>query len=175
MTTKYMLIQLIGFAGTLLFFFSYQCKSNRNLFRVQFLSYFIYTVHLILLGAMTGGVSYIINTFRSLCLGGRWKFAKGWGMCIGICVLQFLALVFTWSGWISIMPIAANIASTIAGYSHNPRKIRVVGMFINSPLWIIYNFMSGSLAGILDEIVTEISLVISVFRFGWKSLDRVED
>lgn len=48
-------------------------------------------------------------------------------------------------------------------------------MFINSPLWIIYNFMSGSLAGILDEIVTEISLVISVFRFGWKSLDRVED
>ena len=89
MTTKYMLIQLIGFAGTLLFFFSYQCKSNRNLFRVQFLSYFIYTVHLILLGAMTGGVSYIINTFRSLCLGGRWKFAKGWGMCIGICVLSF--------------------------------------------------------------------------------------
>lgn len=175
MTTRYMLIQLIGFAGTLLFFFSYQCRSNRNLFRIQFLSYFIYTVHLVLLGAVTGGVSYIINTFRSLCLGGRWKFAKGWGMCIVICVLQILALVFTWSGWISILPIAANIASTIAGYSHNPRKIRIAGMFINSPLWIVYNFMSGSLAGILDEIVTEISLVVSVLRFGWKSLDRVED
>lgn len=48
-------------------------------------------------------------------------------------------------------------------------------MFINSPLWIVYNAMSGSLAGILDEVVTELSMIISIFRFGWKSLDRVEE
>ena len=155
MTAKYFVIQCIGFAGTLLFFFSYQCKSNRNLFRIQFLSYFIYTIHLILLGAMTGGISYIINTFRSFCLGGKWKSAKSWGMCAVICFLQIITLVLTWSGWISILPVAANIASTIAGYSHNPRKIR--------------------LAGILDEVVTELSMIISIFRFGWKSLDRVEE
>lgn len=155
--------------------FSYQCKSSRNLFRIQFLSYFIYTFHLILLGAMTGGISYIINTFRSFCLGGKWESAKSWGMCAVICFLQIITLVLTWSGWISILPVAANIASTIAGYSHNPRKIRLAGMFINSPLWIVYNAMSGSLAGILDEVVTELSMIISIFRFGWKSLDRVEE
>ena len=99
MTAKYFVIQCIGFAGTLLFFFSYQCKSNRNLFRIQFLSYFIYTIHLILLGAMTGGISYIINTFRSFCLGGKWKSAKSWGMCAVICFLQIITLVLTWSGW----------------------------------------------------------------------------
>jgi len=175
MTAKYFVIQCIGFTGTLLFFFSYQCKSSRNLFRIQFLSYFIYTIHLILLGAMTGGISYIINTFRSFCLGGKWESAKSWGMCAVICFLQIITLVLTWSGWISILPVAANIASTIAGYSHNPRKIRLAGMFINSPLWIVYNAMSGSLAGILDEVVTELSMIISIFRFGWKSLDRVEE
>ena len=95
MTAKYFVIQCIGFAGTLLFFFSYQCKSNRNLFRIQFLSYFIYTIHLILLGAMTGGISYIINTFRSFCLGGKWKSAKSWGMCAVICFLQIITLVLT--------------------------------------------------------------------------------
>ncbi len=175
MTAKYFVIQCIGFAGTLLFFFSYQCKSSRNLFRIQFLSYFIYTIHLILLGAMTGGISYIINTFRSFCLGGKWESAKSWGMCAVICFLQIITLVLTWSGWISILPVAANIASTIAGYSHNPRKIRLAGMFINSPLWIVYNAMSGFLAGILDEVVTELSMIISIFRSGWKSLDRVEE
>ena len=175
MTAKYFVIQCIGFTGTLLFFFSYQCKSSRNLFRIQFLSYFIYTIHLILLGAMTGGISYIINTFRSFCLGGKWESAKSWGMCAVICFLQIITLVLTWSGWISILPVAANIASTIGGYSHNPRKIRLAGMFINSPLWIVYNAMSGSLAGILDEVVTELSMIISIFRFGWKSLDRVEE
>ena len=175
MTAKYIIIQLIGFAGTILFFFSYQCKTNRNLFRIQFVSYFIYTVHLILLGAVTGGISYIINTVRAFCLGGNWKFGKSRGMCVIICVMQLLTLALTWSGWISILPIAANIASTVVGYTNNPRKIRVVGMFVNSPLWIVYNAVSGSLAGILDEVVTEASLIISIVRFGWKSLDRVED
>ena len=71
--------------------------------------------------------------------------------------------------------MAANIAATIGGYTHNPRKIRVAGMFINSPLWILYDIMVGSWAGILDEIVTEASMIISIIRYGWKALDRVED
>ena len=72
MTLREIAIQLIGFSGTLLFFFSYQCKNNRNLFRVQLVSYVFYTAHLMLLGAFSGGVSYMINTLRSLCLSSRW-------------------------------------------------------------------------------------------------------
>ena len=44
-----------------------------------------------------------------------------------------------------------------------------------SPLWILYDIMVGSWAGILDEIVTEASMIISIIRYGWKALDRVED
>ena len=87
-----------------------------------------------------------------------------------ICTLQIVTLLVTWSGWISILPVAANIAATIGGYTHNPRKIRVAGMFINSPLWIIYDILVGSWAGILDEIVTEASMIISIIRYGWKAL-----
>ena len=169
-----MLVQIIGLMGTALFFLSYQCKSNRNLFRVQFLSYVCYTVHLLLLGAVTGGISYVLNTLRSFCLGSRWKFARSRTMCAIICALQVIALIFTWSGWISVLPVAANIAATIGGYTHNPRKIRIAGMFINSPLWILYDIMVGSWAGILDEIVTEASMILSIIRYGWKNLDHVD-
>lgn len=169
-----MLIQLIGVAGTLLFFLSYQCRSNRNLFRVQLLSYLFYTAHLLLLGAVTGGVSYMINTLRSFCLGSRWKFAHSRAMCAIICAMQLAALALTWSGWISILPVAANIAATLGGYTHNPRKIRIAGMFVNSPLWIVYDLCVGSWAGILDEAVTEGSMILSIVRFGWKNLDREE-
>ena len=169
-----MWIQLIGVVGTLLFFLSYQCKSNRNLFRVQLLSYLFYTAHLLLLGAVTGGVSYMINTLRSFCLGSRWKFAHSRAMCAIICAMQLAALALTWSGWISILPVAANIAATLGGYTHNPRKIRIAGMFINSPLWIVYDLCVGSWAGILDEAVTEGSMILSIIRFGWKNLDREE-
>ena len=169
-----MWIQLIGVAGTLLFFLSYQCRSNRNLFRVQLLSYLFYTAHLLLLGALTGGVSYMINTLRSFCLGSRWKFAHSRAMCAIICAMQLAALALTWSGWISILPVAANIAATLGGYTHNPRKIRIAGMFVNSPLWIVYDVCVGSWAGLLDEAVTEGSMILSIVRFGWKNLDREE-
>ncbi len=175
MMVRFIIIQAIGIVGTAIFFLSYQFKNNKTLFRVQFLSYLIYTVHLLLLGAVTGGVSYAINTLRSFCLGSDVSFLKSKRMCSIICALQILTLVLTWTGWISILPVAANIAATIGGYTKNPQKIRAAGIFINSPLWIIYNILVGSLAGILDEIVSEASMIISVIRYGWKNLDHVED
>lgn len=175
MTVGSILVQAVGLCGTLLFFFSYQCKSNRRLFRVQLASYVFYTAHLLLLGAVTGGISYVINTFRSFCLGAKWKFGRSRAMCALLCMAQLLALALTWDGWISILPVAANLATTIAGYTHNPRKLRVAGMLVNSPLWIVYDIATGSLAGILDELVTEISMLVSILRFGWKALDRVEE
>ena len=172
---NFLFVQAIGIVGTILFFLSYQCRSNKNLFRVQFVSYLCYTVHLLLLGAVTGGISYILNTFRSLCLGSSDPILKGKKTCFIICSLQIVTLLVTWDGWRSILPVAANIASTIGGYTYNARKIRAVGIFVNSPLWIVYDIVVGSWAGILDELVSEASMIISIFRYGWKNLDSIEN
>ena len=174
MTVNALLVQAIGFCGTILFFLSYQCKHNKNLFRVQFVSYLCYTVHLLLLGAVTGGISYILNTLRSFCLGSKYAFLKSRTMCWIICTLQMVALLLTWEGWWSALPVVANIAATIGGYTFNPRKIRIAGIFINSPLWIVYSVLVGSWAGILDEIVTEASMLLSIWRYGWKNLDVID-
>ncbi len=168
-------IQIIGLIGTFLFFISFQCKSNKNLFRVQFVSYLCYTLHLLLLGAITGGISYILNTIRSFCLGSQNEKLKSKKMCMLICTLQLVGMAFTWSGWISMLPVMANIAATIAGYSNNARKIRLAGMLINSPLWIVYDLIVGSWAGILDEVVSELSMIISIIRYGWKNLDHIKE
>ena len=174
MSPKTVFIQAIGFLGTILFFLSFQCRKNKNLFRVQFVSYLCYTTHLLLLGAITGGISYILNTVRSFCLGSKHRFLKGKWMCGIICALQVITLLFTWDGWWSILPVAANIASTVGGYTYNARKIRVAGMFINSPLWILYDIIVGSWAGVLDELVSEASMILSIIRYGWKNLDSEE-
>ena len=82
-----MFAQLVGLFGTALFFASYQCRDNRQLFRVQFLSYLCYTAHLFLLGAATGAVSYLINTFRSFCLSSRYDFLRSRAMgAVGMAV-----------------------------------------------------------------------------------------
>ena len=174
MSIRFLLIQGIGLFGTVLFFLSYQCRNNKSLFRVQFVSYLCYTVHLLMLGAVTGGISYILNSVRSFCLGSKNDFLKGKWMCCVLCILQVTTLIFTWSGWWALLPVIANIAATIGGYTYNARKIRIVGMLINSPLWIIYDIAVGSWAGILDEIVSEASMLISIFRYGWKNMDSLE-
>ena len=104
MSEKFLFVQAIGFLGTILFFLSYQCKSNKNLFRVQFISYLCYTAHLLMLGAVTGGISYILNTVRSFCLGSKQEILKSKWMCGLICMLQIVTLFFTWGGWWSILP-----------------------------------------------------------------------
>lgn len=167
--------QAIGFGGTILFFLSFQCKSNKKLFFIQFLSYLCYTTHLLLLGAITGGISYIINTVRSFCLGSNRAFLRSKKMCGIICLLQMVALLITWDGWWSVFPVAANIASTLGGYTYNARKIRAAALFVNSPLWIVYDIIVGSWAGIVDELVSCASVIISIIRYGWKNLDSVEN
>lgn len=171
---RFIIVQAIGILGTVVFFLSYQCKKNRNLFRVQFVSYLCYTTHLLLLGAVTGGISYVLNMVRSFCLGSKYAFLKGKWMCAALCALQIATLVFTWDGWWSVLPVAANIAATVGGYTHNARTIRLAGIFVNSPLWIVYDIVVGSWAGIIDEVVSEASMLLSIWRYGWKDLNTTE-
>ncbi len=166
--------QAIGFCGTILFFLSFQCKSNKKLFCIQFISYLCYTTHLLMLGAVTGGISYILNTVRSFCLGSNHTFLRSKKMCGVICALQVVTLMFTWAGWWSVFPVVANIAATIGGYTYNAQKIRATALFINSPLWIVYDIVVGSWAGIVDELVSSASILISIYRYGWKNLDSVQ-
>lgn len=141
------------------------------LFRVQFISYLCYTVHLLLLGAITGGISYILNTVRSICLSSESRFLRSKWACGLLCTMQIVTLVFTWNGWYSVLPVIANIAATIGGYTYSARKIRVVGLCVNSPLWIVYDIAVGSWAGILDEVVSMASIILSIVRYGWKNSD----
>ena len=170
MDEKFLFTQFLAFLGAVLYFLSYQLRDNRKLYAMQFFSYLVYTIHFFLLGAATGGVSYILNLARSLFLAGSWEFARSNKMCGILCFFQIVAAVTTWAGWISLLPICANIAAAIGGYTHNAQKIRLVNMLFNSPLWIIYDIIIGSWGGALDEIASEVSAWISIRRYGWKNL-----
>lgn len=172
---KFLFTQFLAILGAVLYFFSYQFRDNRKLYAMQFFSYVVYTAHFIILGAMTGGFSYILNLARTLFLASKWEFVRSNKMCVILCFMQVIVLFTTWVGWISLLPICANIASTIGGYTHNARKIRIAGVFINSPLWIIYDVIIGSWAGVIDELASMVSGVISIWRYGWNNLNEINE
>ena len=46
--------------------------------------------------------------------------------------------------------------------------------FLSFQCKIIYDILVGSWAGILDEVVGEASMIISIARYGWKNLDKID-
>ena len=96
----------------------------------------------------------------------RWK---GW-----IAVFSALTLtiaLLTWNGWISFLPVIGTIAGTIGYWTNNAKKIRLANLVANSPCMLAYDALVGSWGGVLNESVIMISIVISILRFGWNSMD----
>ena len=158
-------IQIIGMIGTVFYFLSYQFKDTKTLFKVQFISYSFYTIHFFLLGATTGAVSYAVDLLKCSFLSSSNNEFHKKKYCLIICILQILVGIITWNGYVSLLPIIANVVLTIGNYTYDENIIRYSGLLVNSPLWLIHNALVGSLAGVIDEVITMLSIGLSLIRF----------
>ena len=166
------LIQAIGYIGALLFVLSYQIRSNRALFFCQILGSVLFCVQFFLLHALSGCLNLIVIMFRNAllmkydtCPWVRWK---GWTAILSaICTV---ILYFTWKGAISLLPFAALIGSNIGYWTNNAQKIRLSNLACASPCWLIYDVIVGSWGGVLNESITLGSILVSVYRYGWKAM-----
>lgn len=166
------LIQTVGFVGLACFVVSYQMKSNRRLFLLQMLASVLFCIQFLLLGAYSGCLNLIVAIIRNLMLSkiNEWKWVqwKGWvPVFSAVCVV---ILVFTWQGPLSILPFLAMISSMIGFWSNNAQKIRLSILACSAPSWLLYNGLVGSAGGVINEIITIVSILISIYRYGWKAM-----
>lgn len=167
------LLQVIGFVGVALFIVSYQIKSNRALFFCQMLGCVIFCVQFFLLGAYTGAISLFINVLRNVLLlkANVWKWARSHVTLAVILLLLVLTTVFTWAGWISLLPFVSMAVTTIGYWTRNGQKIRL-SQLIGSPCTLLYDALIRSWGGALNEGIAIVSILISIHRFGWKALAK---
>lgn len=165
------IIQGIGFGGVALFIISYQIRSNRALFLCQLLGCVVFCVQFFLLGAYTGAISLIVNIARNLLLlkANDWKWAKSRLSLAVIIVLLLAMTIYTWSGWISLLPFASAAVSSIGYWTQNAQKIRLSQLFA-SPCTLLYDILVHSWGGVISETIAILSIIISILRFGWRSL-----
>lgn len=165
------MIQAIGFVGVAFFLISYQIKSNRMLFLFQLIGCLIFTVQFFLLGAYTGALSLIVNILRNVLLlkVNDWKWAKSrW--VLGIILALLLAVtIYTWAGWLSLLPFVSVAVTSVGYWTNNAQKIRL-SQLIGSPCTLLYDTIIRSWGGVLNESIVLLSIVISIFRFGWKNM-----
>ena len=168
---KEFVIQGIGFLGAALFIISYQIKSNRALFFCQMLGCIVFCVQFFIMGAYTGAISLIINIVRNVLLlkANVWKWAGSRLTLVLVLLVLTVMTAFTWAGWISLLPFASVAVTTIGYWTHNGQKIRLSQLF-GSPCTLSYDLIVRSWGGALCEGIAFISILVSIYRFGWKAL-----
>lgn len=168
------LVQAIGFVGVLLYMISYQVKSNKGLFIWQMAGSATFILQMFLLGGFSGCLGLIIIVIRNMFLSKieDWPWVKHWGLAVAIIAASGVSTLLTWNGFLSILPWIAVVGSTIGYWTNNARNIRLSNLVCASPAWIIYDIAVGTIAGTITESFTLISILVSIYRYGWKSLGK---
>ena len=169
---KTVIIQGIGFIAAGLLIGSFQCKKSRKMFLMQMCSSLTYLIHYFLLDALSGCGNITASMIRGFVYSqGKHKWAQWKAWPIILTGLNVLVAVLTWRNLMSIFPFFGTVGTTIAGWGGNGKRVRIANLFVCCPSWLIYNFYSHSIPGVLCESFTLCSIAISVIRYGWKALD----
>ncbi|MBQ8533359.1 MAG: YgjV family protein [Clostridia bacterium] len=163
--------QIIGIFGTCSMFLSFQIKKNSTFFVVQCLSGLFFALNFLLLGAYTGSIFNFINILRGSVLAGGKKYKKIYFLVL-LQLLYVLTVVFTFNGWLSILSLIAQLVGTFAMWTQNGKIIRFGQLLCVSPIWLIHNIFVFSIGGIICEVFSIISIIVSLIRFGINGFDK---
>ena len=158
------IIQLIGGLGIIASIISFQCKKHNSILIFRTLNEGIFALQYFLLGAYTGMAMNLVGCIRNIIFTKQiMQNKKTTTTTIVFGILFLLFGIFTWQGIKSIIIIMAKMLSTIAYGNKNTTIVRAI-LFITCSSWLIYNYYVFSIAGMLCESFTLISLIIGVIR-----------
>ena len=168
------MVQVLGFAAMACFILSFQIKSNRWMLVLHVAGNGLFAVQYLLLGSLSGCITLAITIFRNILLlfQKRWPWVRSRGMLAGFIALYIIAMVLTWNGPTSIFPCIAMIGATIGVFTYNAQKIRLSQLVCVCPCMLVLDIVVGSWGGILNESTVILSILISIFRYGWKNMGR---
>jgi hypothetical protein len=182
--------QVLGIVGMCFNILSYQCKKQRGIVTMQLIASGIFMVHFFLLGALIGAVLNAISLFRAMVFVNRgknwadkvlWLYVFIFLSCLAY-VINFTLLknmsfpngtVYT-DFIVEVLPVIGMVSSTFSmrtRYASVARKLSL----ITSPLWLVYNIINSSIAGMITEIFALISIITGIIRLDLKKKNKNQD
>lgn len=158
------LVQCIGGLGILASLISFQCKKHSSILHFRTFNESLFAFQYLMLGAYTGGAMNIIGCVRNILFSKQ--VAKGKKTTVATVIFSIVFVIFgilTWQGAKSVLIIVAKVLSTVAYGNKNTTVVRSI-IFITSMSWLIYNYSVFSIAGVVCEAITLISLVVGIVR-----------
>ncbi len=168
MDAREWIAQIIGFFAMGVAIVSFQQKSRRGILAFQFLSSLSWMVHMILLGALSGALLNVVGVVRCVVYYFRedkeWARHSAWqvGFVAGFAVMCAISFAGG-EGAAALIPFSGMVLTTFSHALKDPFRVRAV-TFFNSPLWMWYDIINGSVSGVANEIVCMASILLAIVR-----------
>ena len=170
--------QVFGIIGMIFNLLVFQQKTHRGVTLCQFFAAAAFCANYLMLGAFVGGILNLVGALRAAVFYYKDKTRANSIFWLIFFILAFASsypLTFFAFGTkptvgnliIEVLPVVAMIIITISLRLGSAKAVRFMGLF-SSPMWLTYNFFSGSIGAIASEILNLISMVVGIIRFDIK-------
>ncbi len=182
-------VQGIGFVAIAMNVISAQFNTHFKVMLFKSLGSFLAAVQYFFLGAFVGMAMDLIGVVRNFVFSYNVKKSKSnkwWIIFFSTftAIVGIVMIIFTWKAtlavltrwttnatWlfvlamlVSTLSILAKVISTIGYGFKDPHLIRLINLPTFS-MWIIYNFIAFSIAGMISDAMSIISIIIAEIRF----------
>lgn len=156
------LAQWLWFAAMFVGFFGYATTDDKKTIQIFIGANAVWMLHFLFMANFWALGATIIG-FTRLVLSLKYK--KNVKVLIGVIVASMIFGAFTFDGqFISILPLIATAVSTYWFFFLEKLQLRIFLLFI-SGMWFTYHLGTGSISGVLNEVIVVILIGISVFKF----------
>lgn len=162
---SFVIAQLIGFCAMATAITSFQLRKRKNILIFQLICTAFWTLHFLVLGNLTGCLLNGVQTVR--CVIYYFKENQKWAQN-RIWLFLFLIAgavvgVLTWENIWSLLPIVGMLISTVSLWMNKPKHIRLLSLPV-SGVWLVYDVICKSYAGVCNEIFLLISVSLALLR-----------
>lgn len=160
-----LIAQSIGFIAMITAFISYQFNKHKNIMIMQLVTSALWTLHYLCLGVISGMALNIVNVLRNVVYSNKDKKWASYGFYPFLfCVINIVAISFTWTDYWCIFPLIASFFTTFGTWNNKTKVVRLTSIPVNV-CWFTFNAVNGSWAGSINEAITFISVVVSIVRY----------
>ena len=158
----YYIGQGFGILAVILGFISYQMKSSKMVLVFQISVCAVFSIHYLLIGAMSGFALNVLCLVRNVTyyFRGKW-IIKDPFVTVFFTVIMGVVGIFSWQGYPSIFVIIGMMVNTVGMSFGDPQNMRK-SILISSPLVILYDVLVGSYGGIVYETVVIVSSIVGI-------------
>lgn len=153
--------QTVGFIAMFIIFYAFSIKDDKKLIKVLCASNIFWILHFFLLWNIWALIATIVAMIRLLL---SFKYKKSYTAFAFVAFLSLFLWYISYEWYISLFPIIATILASYGFLFLEKTALRIVLIMV-STMWLFYHIQTGSISWIINEVIVQGTLCLTIYRF----------